>query len=300
MHSLEILELSERLWMPENLGECDRRQYLDASKLILMHQMGELNPSQFRVMLLYSLLNMDFDKAELEHEDETKWENIYIASEVLKSFFHEDDKGQLHLVQDYIHNPVKTVKYKFHTFYGPKDAFQGITYGQLEDGIGEIGNFMKYGEIQSLVKLFAIFYLQKNEKYSVINLDKRIAFFDLLDIRYVYGFYLLFVSFFNYLTKECVLVIDGKELDLRILFASPENSEGNTTPDPNDPEGLGMRATSFQLAESGVFGTLDELRNSDAMMVLIRMYDLIIRARKEEKERKDQEEEEKSKRNNHD
>ena len=300
MHSLEILELGERLWFPEKLGECDKRQYPDACKLIFMYQTDELTYAEFRVQLLCSLLNLDITKSELEHEEESKWDNIYYTSEKLDSFFSFDENGQKHLILDFIHNPMQVVQYKAHTFKGPKDAFQGITYGQLEDGIGEIGNFMKYGEIQSLVKLFAIFYLQKNEKYSVVNLDKRIAFFDLLDIRYVYGFYLLFVSFFNYLTKECVLVIDGKELDLRILFASPENSEGNTTPDPNDPEGLGMRATSFQLAESGVFGTLDELRNSDAMMVLIRMYDLIIRARKEEKERKDQEEEEKSKRNNHD
>lgn len=299
MHSLEVLEIDKRYWIPENLGECDRRQYLDASKLILMYQMGELNESQFRVMLLYSLLNMDFEKTELEHEDETKWENIYVTSEVLKSFFREDENGQKHLIQDYIHNPVKSVKYKFHSFYGPKDAFQGITYGQLEDGIGEIQNFIKYGEIESLVKLFAIFYLKKNEKYSQLNIDKRIAFFNLLDIRYVYGFYLLFISFFNYLTKECIMVIDGKELDLRILFASSENQD-NTEQENDEPENLGMRATSFQLAESGVFGTLAELRESEAMMVLVRMYDLVMRARKEEQEQKEREEEQKSKSNSYD
>lgn len=297
MHSLEFQEIGERLWLPENLGECDRRQYLDASKLILMFQMGELSESQFRVMLLYSLLNMDSKKTELEYEDEKKWQNIYICSEVLKSFFREDESGQKHLVQDYVHNPVKSVNYKLHIFKGPKDAFQGMTYGQLEDGVGEINNFLKFGEIESLVKLFAIFYLKGGEKYSTINLEKRIKFFDQLDIRYVYGFYLLFVSFFNYLTKECIMVIDGRELDLRILFATPEENdieEKNT----DELEGLGMRATSFQLAESGVFGTLKELREADAMMVLVRMYDLVLRNRKEEAERKEQEEQQKNNSNN--
>ena len=61
-----------------------------------------------------------------------------------------------------------------------------------------------------------------------------------------------------------------------------------------------MRATSFQLAESGVFGTLTELRESEAMMVLVRMYDLVMRARKEEQERKEREEEQKSKSNSYD
>ena len=299
MHSLEFQEINERMWIPENLGECDKRQYLDASKLILMFQMGELNESQFRVMLLYSLLNMDFEKSELEYEDEEKWDNIYICSEVLKSFFTEDENGQKHLVQGYVNNPMKSVSYKAHTFKGPKDAFQGITYGQLEDGVGEINNFVKYGEIESLVKLFAIFYLKGNEKYSAVKMEKRIKFFDHLDIRYVYGFYLLFISFFNYLTKECILVIDGRDLDLRILFATPEADE-SAEADTDEPESLGMRATSFQLAESGVFGTLAELREADAMMVLVRMYDLVIRNRKEEAERKKQEEEQKRNSNNND
>lgn len=287
MHSLEFPEIKERIWLPENLGECDRRQYLDASKLLYMLQYGEVSEEQFRLLLLYSLLNMKFKKSELENEEEKKWENTYICAEVLRSFFEIDDAGQAHLIQGYTHNPIKTVSYKMHTFVGPDDAFQNITYGQLEDGVGEIGNYIKYGELDSLVKLFAIFYLKKNEKYSDVNLEQRVVFFKQLDIRYVYGFYLLFISFFNYLTKECILVMDGRELDLTILFDVNEGEEKKET----DAEGLGMRATSFQLAESGVFGTLAELRESDAMMVLVRMYDLVIRNRKEEQERQEREKE---------
>lgn len=285
MHSIEIAEIDKRLWLPENLGECDRRQYLDMSKLVLMYQMAEISLDEFRVLGLYSLLNMKPEESVLQNIQDEKWENIYILSELLNSFFTIDENQRMHLIQDYIHNPVKSVKYKLRTLYGPKDAFSDITYGQLEDGVGELQNFLKSGEIQSLVKLFAIFYKFKGEKYHQINLEQRVNFFDHLDIRYVYGFYLLFVSFFNFLTKECVIAVDGKELDLTILFKSAENTETDT----NQPEGLGMRSTSFQLAESGVFGTLNELREMDAMTVLIRMYDLVIRAQREERERQEAE-----------
>lgn len=285
MHSIEIAEIGKRYWLPENLGECDRRQYLDISKLVLMYQMAEISLEEFRVLGLYALLNMVPEQSALENIQDEKWENIYILSELLNSFFTIDADGRMHLIQDYIHNPVKLVKYKLRTLYGPKDAFSDITYGQLEDGVGELQNFLKSGEIQSLVKLFAIFYKFKREKYHQINLEQRVKFFDHLDIRYVYGFYLLFVSFFNFLTKECVIAVDGKELDLTILFKSAENTETDTT----QPEGLGMRSTSFQLAESGVFGTLKELREMDAMTVLIRMYDLVIRAQREERERQEAE-----------
>ncbi len=281
MHSVEILEIGERYWLPENMGECDRRQYLDMSKLVLMYQMAEISLQEFRVHGVYALLNMVPEESALQNIQDEKWENIYILSELLNSFFTIDENQKMHLIQDYIHNPVKSVKYKLRTLYGPKDAFSDMTYGQLEDGVGELNNFMKSGEIEALVKLFAIFYKFKGEKYQNINLEQRVKYFELLDIRYVYGFYLLFVSFFNFLTKDCVIAVDGKDLDLTILFKPGENTETES----EQPEGLGLRSTSFQLAESGVFGTLKELREMDAMTVLIRMYDLVIRAKREERER---------------
>ena len=250
-----------------------------------MYQMAEINLEEFRVHGLYALLNMKPEESALQNIQDEKWENIYILSELLNSFFTIDENQRMHLIQDYIHNPVKSVKYKLRTLYGPKDAFFGFKYGQLEDGVGELFNFLREGDFKYLVKLFAIWHMFKGEKYGSFDMEKRIKFFEHLDIRYVYGFYLLFVSFFNFLTKECVISIDGKDLDLTILFKSPENTETDT----NQPEGLGMRSTSFQLAESGVFGTLEELRDGDGMMVLIRMYDLVIRAQREERERQEAE-----------
>lgn len=295
MHSIEILEINFRKWIPETMAECSREQYLDMAKLVLMYQMAEINLREFRVLAFYSLMNMVPEKGIFEVEEEEKWENIYRASEVLDSFFTLGEDGKMHLVQDYIHNPVKSVEYLKMTFRGPKDSFEGMTYGELEDGIGELNNFLRYGEIESLVKLFAIFYRRPNEKYVHIekNLEKRVKFFRHLDIRYVYGFYLLFVSFFNYLRNNCVVVVDGNELDLTLLFQPGENQE---KPAEGDPETLGLRATSFQLAESGVFGTLPELRTSDAMMVLVRMHDLMMRAKAEEKQRKKMEEEQNQRR----
>jgi hypothetical protein len=225
-------------------------------------------------------MKMEYSKNELESAQFEKMENVTICSELLDSFFSVDKEGKLHLIQDYIHNPVKSVKYKTMTFVGPKDSFDGMSYGQMEDGLGELGNFTKTGDMECLLKLFAIFYLRPGEKYSKVNMEKRLVFFKYLDVRYVYGFYLLFVSFFNYLTTQCQIMVDGKEIDLTILFQSNASSETITI----EHESIGLRSTSFQMAESGVFGTLKDLRESDAFMVLIRMYDLTVRNMKEEKE----------------
>lgn len=292
MHSLEFLELGKTIYIPENMAECDRRQYLDMSKLILLYQLGDINLTEFRTHGLYSLMNMEYSVNDLESAQAEKMENVVICSELLDSFFEIDDQGKMHLIQDYIHNPIKSVKYKAMTFIGPKDSFSDMTYGQMEDGLGELANFTKTGDMESLLKLFAIFYLRPKEKYHMIDIEKRIAFFKYLDVRYVYGFYLLFVSFFNYLTTQCQIMVDGKEIDLTILFQSDGSSDSVSI----EHESIGLRSTSFQMAESGVFGTLEDLRKNDAFMVLIRMYDLIIRNMKEEKELEAQ----RNKNNSHD
>jgi hypothetical protein len=282
MHIIEVLELNKRFFIPENMGECDRRQYLDMSKLVLMYQMAEINLTEFRALGFYSLMNMVYEKHPFPQAEQEKMENVYNCSQLLDSFFTIDNENRMHLIQEYTHNPIKNVKYKAMTFHGPKDQFQGMTYGEMEDGLGELNNYIKTGEMESLIRLFAIFYKRPGEKYKVINMDKRVEFFKYLDVRYIYGFYLLFVSFFNYLTTQCQLLVDGKEIDITLIFS--QKSDGSESSSQDDPESLGLRSTSFQLAESGVFGTLEELRESDAFEVLIRMYDLVIRAMKEQKQ----------------
>ncbi|KFF26863.1 hypothetical protein IW16_06180 [Chryseobacterium vrystaatense] len=264
------------------MGECDRRQYLDMSKLVLNYQMAEIDLNQFRALGFYSLMNMKYEKSDFEQAEIEKMQNVYMCAELLNSFFIVDEKSRMHLIQEYTHNPIKNVKYRALTFIGPKDQFQGMTYGEMEDGLGELNNYSATGEMESLIKLFAIFYKRPGERYSKINMEKRIEFFKFLDVRYIYGFYLLFVSFFNYLTKQCQLLVDGKEIDITLIFSQKQDIGDNSGSD--EPEALGLRSTSFQLAESGVFGTLDELRESDAFEVLIRMYDLVVRSMREQKQ----------------
>ena len=282
MHSLKFLEINKRVWIEEKLGECKRDHYLDMAKLIFFLQTGETSYNEFRTMALYVLMDMEYKKEEFENSDEEKWQNIYICSELIDSFFEKDENKVPHLILDFIHNPVKSVKYLNHTFKGPKDSFDGCTYGQIEDGFGELENFKKTNEIEYLVRLFAIFYMRSNETYDKIDLEKRISFFKHLDIRYIYGFYLLFVSFVNYLTKECVILLDGKEIEICMLFNS--KNEDLETSEEEIVESIGLRATSFQLAESNVFGPYEDVRKTDYMLILIRMCDLIYRARHEKKE----------------
>lgn len=289
MHTFDILEINKRFDIPENIAECDRRQYLDMAKLIFMFQNDEITYEQFRILALYSLMNMHYQESELPNMQEEKWQEIYIKSEIVDSFFTEDEDGIKHLVQDYIHNAVKTVKYKMLSFNGPKDGFEDITWAQLIEGIGLLQSHQDSKDPTLLLKLFAMFYLRKGEKFGKIDLDKRMHYFKDLDIRYVYGFFLLFTSFWKFLLSDAIIKVDGREINLSKLFEKDEDSEESEAAAKIDLPELGLRSTAFQLAESGVFGTMDELEQSNAWNVLLRMYDMMVRNKKREAEQKDQE-----------
>ena len=162
-----------------------------------------------------------------------------------------------------------------------------MTYGQLEDAIGELNSFLKNGEIESLVKIFAIFNLKKYEKYQDIEdkIDERVKYFDTLDIRYVYGFYLLFTSFWQWLITNGQIEFEGREYDLSVLF---KRNEDDDEADEDDLPTLGFRSTGFELAESGIFGSYKEMRAEKGWQILFRMYDLYVRGKKMEKEMESQ------------
>ena len=105
MHTIEIPEINFYRQIPENLGECNREEYLDMSKLVLMYQMAEINETQFLVMAFYRLLNLHYEERNMIlDEDDEKMQNIVIASEILRSFFSIDENGRMVLVQNYVHN----------------------------------------------------------------------------------------------------------------------------------------------------------------------------------------------------
>lgn len=282
MHQITIHEIEKDIFIPGNLAECNKQQYLDMSKLVLMYRMAEIDLKQFRVLGLYCLMNMEYTKSTLSNVEDEKWQNIYVVSQLLDTFFDIRKDGKMVLVQNYIHNPVKTVHYKAMIFYGPKDGFKDMKWNQFVEGIGELMQFEKTGNIECLVKLFAMFYLRPSAPFGKFDMDRRVKFFDTLDIRYVFGFYLLFSSFWTFLTTQSVIMVDGREVDLRVIFEKGDDSEEAALEE--EFPGLGFRSTSFQIAESGVFGTKEELDKSEFWDVFLNLYDMLMRSKKREKQ----------------
>lgn len=282
MHIIDIPEAKITRYIPEDLSQCDAKQYMDMAELIFCFQNQQISYDEFRTHAVYKLMNMKPSKKESELED-IKFSNVYQISELIDSFFEIDDKGQKTIKQYYIHNPVPKMKFLWKTYFGPEDNFNNMTFGEYRDGLRFFHDFHATGDMEYLKLLTAIFYRPKKMfkiiGYSSKDLDKRIEGYKYAPIGFVYGFYLLFASFQKYLV-EATILWSGKELDLSILFDTKTSTESDNVSMP----GIGMDSVAFSMAESGVFGTLKEVDATDFWDIMVRMYDIRKSAIEQEKQ----------------
>lgn len=294
MHTVELPEAKIKRYIPSDLSECDAQQYIDMCELIFHFQNDSINYDEFRTHAVYKLMKM-IPKTVKELENQTeeektiqaeKFANIYQLSELIDDFFDIDEKGIKTIKQYYTHNPVPYFKPVFKTFYGPADGFRDMTFGEYRDGLRLFHDFHATGDLHILTLLCAIFYRHKKsfhfvkkqlanydgnirERYNSNTLDERAKALKLAPIGFIYGFYLLFASFQKYLI-DAKTMWGGQEIDFSILFESPNGDKSPT----NDIPGIGMDSIAFSMAESGTFGTIKEVDNTNFWEIFAKMYDL--------------------------
>lgn len=278
MITIEVPERNEYLYFAEELAECDGDQFLDFAKLLYWLNFGIISYESFRTLAVYANLRMAWDKKEYQtpgfipEDDMQKWENVFKLESFIDNFFdkEKDAEGveQTHLKLNFIknHNPVyKLVK----TYHGPEDAFENVTFGQYMDALDEFIEFTNSGDFKALRKLFAILYLPKGEKYNKTKSRLRAAgIFRTTDVRWLYGCYIFFSAVNKYMLSGSVTVM-GEEIDLRIIYIEVEKSKFKS-----DIPGLGWISTAHDIAESGVFGTYKEVRETPMWGILMRLYEL--------------------------
>lgn len=268
---IDVPEAKETLYMAEELAECDDRQFADMAKLIYMFTIDEINYEQFSILAVYALLGLKAPKGKPDRNS-PKWENIFMLSEKIISFFDVEKKdGRKQLSPKNYDITNKLRKYKlFRKYYGPEDGFLDISYGQYSDGLEEYITYSQTGDLNSLRLLFAIFYREKDpvtrelEKYSYALAKKRAEkVFIHTDIRHLYGFYLLFDAFQKYTTSGSIVVF-GEEIDLSIIY----EDAGIKSAIP----GIGIHGIVNDLAETGIFGNADGVRETNFWRIALQLY----------------------------
>lgn len=283
MHLFEIPEAKVKRYIPEDLSECNQQQYIDMSDLIFKYQNQEIHYEEFRTHAFYKLANIKASKS--KGNEDFKLANIYQASELIDSFFEDNEQGQKSIKQYYIHNHVPSIKPLFNRFYGPSDSFMNMSFGEYRDALRLFHDFHATGDMFILTLLAAIFYRPKKNLHFIKNklpnydgdirigynsntLEARAEQFKNFPLGFIYGFYLFFASFQKYFI-EAKIMWGGKDIDFSILF----ESSGNTNQETEDVPGIGMDAIAFSMAESGAFGSINEVDKTNFWQIMIRMYD---------------------------
>lgn len=282
MHTIEILETKQKFYIPEDLSECNTNQYINISALLYQVAKGELTKEGFQVQAVHHLI-LKNAKHQAKENDDKKYENIYAIAAALDSFFEYDENEKPILKQYFIHNPIQKIRGATKNYYGPTDEFNNVTFGEYVDALSFYYDYVETNDDQFLYLLFATFYREKRSFYSrnKFSLDKRVPYnpdrleilskaFKKQHIGVIYGFFLLFSSFQKYLQTATVFV-QGKEIDLSILYKDLPNQK---KPKESTIPGLGMKSILYSISESGVFGSLEEVRKTKLWEILIRFYDI--------------------------
>jgi hypothetical protein len=280
MHTIDIPEAKETLYLPQTLAECDKLQYIEMCELIFRYQTGMLSYFDLKTQAVYKLLNLKPSKKELLIVDEeAKWGNVYTLSGLIDSFF-DDVDGQKVIRLEFTHNPVPSFAPLWKTYHGPRDTFMNVSFGEYLDGLRLYLDFAVTGNMQLLYLMAAVFYRKARpftwlhekkgdirEPYRSDTVENRVIDLKVAPIGFIYGFYLLFASFQKYITTA-VIPWGGRELDLSILFEGDSGSTLEAVP------GIGMDSLAFALAESGAIGNLEAVRKTNLWEIFIRLYDL--------------------------
>lgn len=289
MHEILIAEQDKRLYMPEHLGECENDQFAHMAFLFFQYQNKEITYEQMRYNAVYKLLNLELGKTDKLNQMEVDKmnANIYKLSELVDSFFTFPEEGKIQLVQEFRHNPMPYIPVLKGKLKGPEDNFNNTSFGQYLDALDIFGNFVEDPDTQLVYDLCATLYQKGN--YNPKNTPKIAKRLKGNFFGYVYGAYLVFTTF-QQVINNSMIMIEGNLCDLSILFLKPKNYKKYTS-----YPSIGMKSTAFVLAESGVFGTYEQVRAANMWDIFARMYDIKVRDLEAEKHQEEIERKSKAK-----
>lgn len=290
MHKIEIPEKGLVREFPEDILEMDEYQFVYFIDKVLQYTSGQINLSQFKVALVRRFLNIryDFRYATLTlAEKEEIQGNILRLGDLCESYFEEieqDGKRVKTFKLTFSHNFIPVIAGKYH---GPADALQDITFCEYRTAHTYFVSYLQTQDEADLNRLIAVLYRRRKpllwlrkllpgydgqqrvpftSKSNPILVEKRAARIATLPMAIRYGIFLYYSGSERYLATGKP-VIDGKEIDFSILYEGSER-------DADSPD-IGLIGILYGLAESKVFGSIQETDNQNLYDVMVRLYQVV-------------------------
>ncbi|MEI7723474.1 MAG: hypothetical protein WCK09_00360 [Bacteroidota bacterium] len=302
MHKIEIPERHLVKEFPSSIHEMNQDQFVYFIDLILQYLSGKFDIADFKSKLILKLLDVKFDMGwQLMTKDdrENAYGEIFRISELCDSFFEEIDRdGQ----------KVKTFKLSFRKnfipricgkYHGPKDALQDATFAEYRIAHSYYAAYIDSHSETDLNHLVAVLYrpaksflwlrrmlpsydgqprIPFTAKSNPAFLEARVKEIAKLPIAVRYGIFLFFSGCEEYLAKGTVNV-DGKDIDLSVIYE--KSGESDDSPD------IGLIGILYSLAETKVFGSIEETDGQNLYDIMIRLYQVVKQAKAMEAKYKD-------------
>ena len=212
-----------------------------------------------------------------------------LADSVDFLFNHEetkDDDENVSINPKFCTQLVPWVKIGLRWYIGPKDLLSDLTIFEFKEASWRIGKYSETRDDHYLNEIFAVLYqpggligkrkvrgalTETNGSASVQQQDRnyRMAIKAAIQVPLGLKFmiYLFFIGCMNWLREEAV-EIDGNEIRFGCLF--PKVSPGTSECGEKDND-TGMAGILFQMAESGVFGNMEQTSKVSMWDVFLRL-----------------------------
>lgn len=175
---------------------------------------------------------------------------------------------------------IPKIRFGLKVFYGPGDILSDLSFIEFKECMTCIEQFVSTGEIEWLDKLAAVMYSPRvsfwrirkflgwnkdrlRQRFSFSRLDRSTKILSHASAGFRFWCFLLFVGCMNYIREEPVS-IDGKEYSLSCMFGGGGHGKDDT----------GLTGVMFSMAESGVFGNLEETSHANYYDVALRLYQI--------------------------
>ena len=291
MHKTEIA--GKEVEYASQIEELTPEEFRGFMNLVVLFLDKQIDADMFRRRLVMLLLDVKAGFHYLFLGDRGKWsvhQSLMYLAESLDSFFVSEKRDGMDvkvLNLDFI----KQMLPRMGRYYGPSDALQDISLFEYKEARTYYVSHLKHphhplGKME-LARLAAVLYRPHRKflwlirlmpwfdgrekvlftsKIGQISFEKRAKdIYKTVDYATLYG---LFQWFHNcdIFFSTGKIEIDGQEIDLSALYTKGEVAS-------NMPD-IGIMGLIFSLAESGVFGGIEETSNAGLYDVFARLYQL--------------------------
>lgn len=290
MHRIEIPDRGIVHEFPSDIEEMTQEQFVFFIELVLQYVNAKISLGEFKNRLILKLLNVkhNFKYFILDEEErEQIHAEMFRLSELCDSFFEEiEQEGQ----------KVRAFKLNFTrqffpvicgNLYGPEAALSDATFCEYRLAHGYYAAYQNSKSEEDLNRLIAVLYrpgrplwwlrrflpgfdgqkrVRIRSNSNPLLLEHRAKKIAGLPFAVRYGILLWFAGCEYFLIHGTVMV-EGRPIDLSIIY----DTDGESSDSPD----IGLIGILYTLAESKVFGSIEETDNQGLYDVMIRLYQLV-------------------------